>query len=396
MPMREWQAPGKTRDTVNPLQAALGNHYSSLELVQYLSTPAFNCYKTPTLKMMAKRVSLLRCSSRLPLITSSTSSLNRLSLLQSQLSRTLASESSGASANNTSALPTRKERPRRALFYVPGSDERKLNSSLKSKADCITYDLEDSVALNRKGQARQLVFNALETFNVGRSEKAVRINAVGSGLEIDDLNVVLRSPNLQAILVPKVQSARDVQFVTRMIDTIAPASNRENIRILAAIESALGIMNIKEIAQSDPRVDALIFAAEDYCADTGLLRSGTRLEMLYARQTVVTAAIAYGLQAIDLVCVEFQDENTLRAECDEGRAFGFTGKQAIHPKQVDVIQMLYMPAEKDVSRATKIVEGYHEHLKKGVGAFSLDGKMIDMPVVKWAERLLAKANIDKQ
>ena len=133
-------------------------------------------------------------------------------------------------------------------------------------------------------------------------------------------------------------------------------------------------MNIKEIAQSDPRIDALIctyttmsrsnnllesvmcnvfysflqstVAAEDYCADTGLVRTPSRLEMLFARQTVVTAAIAYGLQAIDLVCVDFQDEKTLREECDEGRTFGFTGKQAIHPKQIDIIQALFMPAEK--------------------------------------------------
>ncbi|KAJ3281555.1 hypothetical protein HK104_011402 [Borealophlyctis nickersoniae] len=278
-------------------------------------------------------------------------------------------------------------------MLVPGSDERKLNSSLKCKVDCVIYDLEDSVSLNRKGTARNLVFQALEGFDVGRTEKTVRINAVGSGLEIDDLNVVLRSRNLQALVVPKVQSAKELEFVSRMIDSIAPESN--NIRVLACIESALGVMNVREIAQADPRIDALVFAAEDYAADTGLIRTPSRLEFLHARQRVATAASAYGLQAIDMVCVDYQNEEILEEECTEGREWGFTGKQAIHPKQIPTIQRIFSPSEKDIERATKILDGYNEHMKKGIGAFNLDGKMIDMPVVKWAERLLAKANIDK-
>ncbi|KAL2914063.1 hypothetical protein HK105_206508 [Polyrhizophydium stewartii] len=280
---------------------------------------------------------------------------------------------------------------RGALSAVPGSDERKLTSSLKARPDTFIYDLEDSVTLSRKGAAREMVFSALETYDVGKSEKAVRINSVGSGLELDDLNVVLRSRNLQALLIPKVNSPRDIHFVAHMIDSIAPVSVRENIRILASIESAQGIMNIREIAKADPRIEALVFAAEDYAADTGLLRTPSRTEMLFARQTVVTAACAFGLQSIDLVCVDFQSPEILEQECTEGRQFGFTGKQAIHPKQIAAIHRVFAPSTQDVERASRIVGGYEEHLRKGVGAFNLDGKMIDMPVVKWAQRLLAKA-----
>ncbi|KAI8926805.1 Pyruvate/Phosphoenolpyruvate kinase-like domain-containing protein [Entophlyctis helioformis] len=265
---------------------------------------------------------------------------------------------------------------------MTGSDERKLASSLKARPDSFIYDLEDSVALHRKGAAREMVFN---------SEKAVRINSIGSGLELDDLNVILRSRRLQALLIPKVNSAKDIAFVSHMIDSVAPVSNRANIRIMASIESAMGIMNLREIATADPRIDALVFAAEDYCADTGLLRTPSRQEMLYARQAVVTAACAYNLQAIDLVCVDFQSPEILESECKEGREFGFTGKQAIHPKQIQTIHSTFAPSPKDVDRATRILDGYSEHVRKGLGAFSLDGKMIDMPVVKWAQRLLAKA-----
>ncbi|ORZ25847.1 Pyruvate/Phosphoenolpyruvate kinase-like domain-containing protein [Absidia repens] len=279
-------------------------------------------------------------------------------------------------------------RSRRALFYVPGSDERKIHKSISIGADCVVYDLEDSVSANKKGTARHLTIDALEH---GKAEKAVRINAIGSGHELDDLNVILHSKRLQAIVIPKVQSAKDVQFVSRMIDAVAVDSQKQRIRLIASVESALGIMNIKEISMADERLDALIFAAEDYCADLGLIRTSSRKEMLYARQTIVNAAGAYGLQSIDLVCVDYQNEQTLVEECKEGREFGFSGKQAIHPNQIDIIQRHFLPDEADITKAVRIMESFENHSAKGVGAFELDGKMVDMPVVKWAEKVINKA-----
>ncbi|CAJ0870403.1 7187_t:CDS:10 [Entrophospora sp. SA101] len=240
-----------------------------------------------------------------------------------RLTRYYASDSSKNEPNNTSQTPPRS---RRALFYVPGGEERKIKSSLKLNADSIVYDLEDGVAFNRKGDAREMVFNTLEASEKGSSEKAVRINAVGSGLELEDLNVVLRSKRLEGIVIPKVRSAKDVQFVSRMIDSIAPDNTRSNIRLLASIESAMGIMNIKEIVTSDLRLDGLIFAAEDYCADLGMIRTPSCKELLLARQAIVVAASAYGLQAIDMVCLDFRNNEILMKECREGREMGFVGK----------------------------------------------------------------------
>ncbi|CAG8449632.1 1901_t:CDS:10 [Diversispora eburnea] len=280
-------------------------------------------------------------------------------------------------------IPPPVTRTRRALFY--GSEERKIKSSLNISADSIVYDLEDSVAFNRKGIAREMVFNILEAAVESKSERTVRINAVGSGLELDDLNVMLQSKHLEGIVIPKVRSAKDIQFVSRMIDSVAPDENRSKIRLIASIESALGIMNLKEIAISDPRLDALVFAAEDYCADVGLIRTPSRKEMLLARQTLVTTASAYGLQSIDLVCVDFRNDDVLIEECKEGREMGFLGKQAIHPRQIDIIQKMFLPDEQDVERAARIVYGYEQHAKKGIGA-------IDLPVVKWAERILSRAS----
>ncbi|KAG0365265.1 Pyruvate/Phosphoenolpyruvate kinase-like domain-containing protein [Gamsiella multidivaricata] len=284
-----------------------------------------------------------------------------------------------------------EKRIRRSIFYVPGSDERKLKSSLSLGADCLVYDLEDGVAHNRKNIAREMVFDALEASEHRKAEKAVRINAVGSGLEFDDLNVVLRSSRLQAIVIPKVQSAKDVQFVSQMVDSVAPFITRKNVRIIASIESALGIMNLKEIATSDPRVDALVFAAEDYCADLGLTRTREGIEMLYGRSAIVTAAHAYGLQAIDLVCMDYKNDEILKEECEFGRRMGFLGKQAVHPRQLEIIQRCFLPTDHEIARAADISEGYQEHSKRGVGAFNYNGKVIDLPVVKWAEKILSRA-----
>ncbi|KAK5829035.1 Pyruvate/Phosphoenolpyruvate kinase-like domain-containing protein [Linnemannia elongata] len=284
-----------------------------------------------------------------------------------------------------------EKRIRRSIFYVPGSDERKLKSSLSLGADCLVYDLEDGVAFNRKNIAREMVFDALEASEHRKAEKAVRINAVGSGLEFDDLNVVLRSSRLQAIVIPKVQSAKDVQFVSQMVDSVAPFITRKNVRIIASIESALGVMNLKEIATADPRVDALVFAAEDYCADLGLTRTREGTEMLYGRQAIVTAAHAYGLQAIDLVCMDYKNDEILREECEFGRRMGFLGKQAVHPRQLEIIQRCFLPTDHEIARAADISEGYQEHSKRGVGAFNYNGKVIDLPVVKWAEKILSRA-----
>ncbi|KAF9958761.1 hypothetical protein BGZ72_010978 [Mortierella alpina] len=314
----------------------------------------------------------------------------RNSVARSILTRGLgATQGTGGVAGSLNLEP--EKRIRRSIFYVPGSDERKLKSSLSLAADCLVYDLEDGVAHNRKNIAREMVFDALEASEHRKAEKAVRINAVGSGLEFDDLNVVLRSSRLQAIVIPKVQSAKDVQFVSQMVDSVAPFITRKNVRIIASIESALGVMNLKEIATADPRVDALVFAAEDYCADLGLTRTRDGVEMLYGRSAIVTAAHAYGLQAIDLVCMDYKNDEILREECEFGRRMGFLGKQAVHPRQLDIIQRCFLPTDQEIARAADISEGYQEHSKRGVGAFNYNGKVIDLPVVKWAEKILSRA-----
>jgi citrate lyase beta subunit len=167
------------------------------------------------------------------------------------------------------------------------------------------------------------------------------------------------------------------------------------IRLLLQIESALGVVNLKEIAASDQRVDALIFGAEDYASDVGAKRTTKADEVLYARSAVVTYAAAFGLPAIDMLWTDFKDTEGLIRLAQQGAQLGYSGMQIIHPDQIAPVQQAFTPSAEEIAAAKRIVESYEEQLKKGSGAFALDGKMVDMPIIKAAKRVLARASVEK-
>ncbi|KAJ2589999.1 hypothetical protein IWW49_002229 [Coemansia sp. RSA 1797] len=312
--------------------------------------------------------------------------LFRTQLFKRPLSLCARYKSNVSSLTPLPGLDLSHERLRRAVFYVPCSDERKILKSHTSRADCIMFDLEDGVSFNRKSHARSLVLQALAESPAG--ERGVRINALASGLGLDDLATIVQSTQLDVIMVPKVESAQDVHDVVRVIEEA-----KKEVRVIAGIETAKGVVNVREIAEAHPFVDALLFAAEDYCADTGITRTPSRQELYYARSVVATTAHAYKLQAIDMVTMDFRNPQILEEEAKEGAEMGFTGKQVIHPSQVDIVQERFAPPKEAVDRAIRIVSGYHTHYEAGKGAFDLDGKAIDMPVVKWAYRVLRRAEL---
>jgi citrate lyase beta subunit len=156
------------------------------------------------------------------------------------------------------------------------------------------------------------------------------------------------------------------------------------------VETAKGILNLKEIA-SHPRLDGIIFGGEDFAASIGAKRSEGAVELLYARQAVVTACAAYGLQAIDIVTIDFKDLERVRREAELGAGLGFSGKQIIHPNQVAPVQEAFTPDDESIAYAKRLVEAFEAHQKEGKGAFALDGQMIDMPLVKNAQKVLERA-----
>lgn len=285
--------------------------------------------------------------------------------------------------------------PRRALLYMPGDDMRKILKAATLGVDCICMDMEDGVAMNRKQEARQTIAQALQTIDFGKAEKLARINPVGSGMESDDLQAVLPY-RPDGIVVPKIETPAQLLSVDEAISTAERANGWEHnsIALIILIETALGIANLKEVASACSRLQALIFGSEDLAADIGAERTRAGWEIFYARSAVVTFAAAYDLQAIDMVYIDFHDDEGLRQESVQGAQMGYSGKQVIHPNQVPIVQEAFTPSPEAIAHARRIVEAFHEHQKSGAGAFALDGKMIDAPIVKTAERVLAKAGVE--
>lgn len=282
-------------------------------------------------------------------------------------------------------------RSRRALLYVPGDDWNKINKAITLGADSICMDMEDGVALNRKTAARETIAKALQELNFGKSEKLARINAIGSGLELEDIETVL-SCHPDGIVIPKIESREQIDWAGSIIEKaeLANGWHLNSIRIIVVVETGKGIINLKEIA-SHPRLDGLIFGAEDFAANIGATRSRAGWEVMYARSAVVTHAAAYDLQSIDMVFIDFRDSINLKIEAAQGAAMGFTGKQIVHPSQVHPVQDAFTPSDAAVAYALRVVDTFKTHQSEGAGAYELDGKMIDMPILKNAQKVLERA-----
>lgn len=283
-------------------------------------------------------------------------------------------------------------RARRTLLYVPGSDWHKIEKAAGLGADCLCMDLEDGVAPARKAEARHLVVRALDELDFGRSERLVRINPVGSGLETEDLEAVLPAAP-DGIVLPKAGNGDQVRAISAKIglQELAHKMPKNSIVMIAQMESAIGLVNLKEIASADERLVALIFGGEDFASDVGAKRSAAGEEVLYARSAVVAHAAAFGLQAIDMLWIDFKDSDGLARVAAEGARLGYSGMQIIHPDQIEPVQRAFTPSNAEVAWAKRVVEAYEHNAKEGRGAFALDGKMIDMPIVKAAQRVLVRS-----
>lgn len=283
-------------------------------------------------------------------------------------------------------------RARRALLYMPGDDMHKIHKGTNLDVDCVCMDMEDGVALKQKKRARQVIVEALQTLDFGRSERLVRINAVGSGLEEKDIETALPA-HPDGIVLPKVDSSAPIRWASAKIAAAESEFgwSSGSIGLIAIVETALGIINLAQIASADPRLQALVFGAEDFASDIGAIRTAESWEVFYARSALVTSAAAFGLQAIDMVKIDFQDLQALQRESLQGAKMGFSGKQIIHPNQIVPVQEAFTPDDSTIKQALRITTAFKEHQSAGKGAFALDGKMIDAPIVKAAERILERA-----
>jgi len=280
---------------------------------------------------------------------------------------------------------------RRALLYMPGDNWKMITKSITLGVDSICMDMEDGTAINKKAEARATIAKALQELDFGESEKLARINSVGSGWEKDDIDAVLPY-RPDGIVIPKVESFEQVDWASQIIETaeLKYGWQLNSVRMLIGVETARGILNLKEIA-AHPRLDGIIFGGEDFAASIGAIRTKEAIELLYARQAVVVACAANDLQAIDIVTIDYKDIEALRAESKFGARLGYSGKQIIHPAQVEPVQTAFTPNDESIVYAKRIVETFEASQKEGKGAYSLDGKMIDMPLLKNAQKVLERA-----
>jgi citrate lyase subunit beta/citryl-CoA lyase len=282
--------------------------------------------------------------------------------------------------------PTDRNRFRFARLYLPGNTPGlMLNAGLHS-AEGLILDLEDSVAPEKKDEARILVRNALRNVNFFGAERMVRINQGQRGLE--DLEFVIPH-QVNLILIPKCESADYVRKVEDEIDKIVKRySLNNNIFLMPVIESALGVENSFEIAKSSEKVVAIAIGLEDYTADLGVPRSVDGNESFYARTRLVVAAKAAGIQPIDSVFSDVEDMDGLGQNVKVSRSLGFEGMGCIHPRQIQVIRQGFSPDAEEIEKSIKIVIAFETARQKGLGVVALGTKMIDAPVVVRAQKTI--------
>jgi citrate lyase subunit beta/citryl-CoA lyase len=282
-----------------------------------------------------------------------------------------------------------RERFRLTRLYLPGNSPWLMINAGIHKPDGVILDLEDSVAPERKEEARLLVRNALAAIDFYGAERMVRINQLPMGLA--DLDAVLRGwPDL--ILVPKAEDPGQIREVEDHIRTLtAKTGIKKEMLLMPIIETALGVERAYDIASASENIVAMAIGLEDYAADMGVMRTEEGNESHYARSRMVNACKAAGIQAIDSVYSDVANQEGLRNTVRKSKAMGFEGMGCIHPRQVPVVQEAFRPDPAEIDKAVRIVRAFEEAEKKGLGVVSLGSKMIDPPVVKMAQHTISMA-----
>ncbi|WP_114964376.1 HpcH/HpaI aldolase/citrate lyase family protein [Alkalilacustris brevis] len=277
-------------------------------------------------------------------------------------------------------------RPFRSALYIPGSNPRALEKAQGLFCDAIIFDLEDAVAVAEKANARALLAEALATADYGSRARLVRINAFDSGWAEADLDA-LADARPEAILLPKVNAAADIEALARRLDDRAETADT---RIWAMMESCAGVLNAQSIATA-PRMAGFVLGTNDLAREMQCRFTADRLPLLTALQTCLLAARAAGIVALDGVYNAFRDEAGLRAECEQGRDMGFDGKTLIHPAQLAIANEVFSPEPEEIALARRQIEAWAEAEGRGEGVAVVDGRIVENLHIEMARRILARA-----
>ena len=281
----------------------------------------------------------------------------------------------------------------RSLIFVPGNRAGMLEKARDFPADVIMADLEDSVPPSEKAAARDMVQQVGPSLCARAQKLMVRLNSLDTGLTMDELAAVI-GPHLYGISLGKVESTYDIREMERIASTLEVANGLERgrLRLIPWLESARGVHFAYDIATASPRIAGVAFGGEDYTQDMGVRRTDSGEEVYHARAQVAIAAKAARVLALDGVFVRFRDQQGLETDVGQALSMGYKGKFAIHPAQLDTINRMFSPWPEDVQYARRVVEAWDQAESEGRGSVALDGKMVDVPVVKRARDLLALAD----
>ena len=276
---------------------------------------------------------------------------------------------------------------RRSLLYCPGDDREMMENAVATDADTVIFDLEDAVAPEAKPEARRTVGSLLDDLGVPGPERCVRINPYDDGGRADVERVVGEgSTPPDSIVLPKVDGAATVAALAEHLEEL----HATDVEIIPLIETAAGVIAADEIA-SAPGVDAVAYGDQDFTADIGATVTADKTESLYARQRIVVAAAAAGVDAVDTVFTDIGDRDGLAEQAEFVVSLGFDGKLAIHPDQIPVINDAFTPTDDQLEWAEKVLAGQERASAAGKGVFTVDGRMIDPPLVERARTFVERA-----
>ncbi|MCK9191960.1 MAG: aldolase/citrate lyase family protein [Sphaerochaetaceae bacterium] len=286
---------------------------------------------------------------------------------------------------------------RRTMLFVPGNNTSMVVNAGIYPVDSLMFDLEDSVSLDQKDNARFVLHEALKTINYQNKELIVRINSLSNGMGQTDLDYLIPLGKV-AIRLPKTDSSQDIIDCESYIEKIEKRCGMKvgTTKMMAAIESANGVLNAYSIAHASKRLIGIALGAEDLVTDLHTRRSPGGLELSFARSMILMAARSAGISAIDTVFSDLNDMEGFRSEVEMIKQLGFDGKSIINPRQIETIVEIFSPTEKEIIAALEIVDVMKEAAKMGKGVVSLHGKMVDKPIIERAKRVLETAKVTGQ
>ena len=287
---------------------------------------------------------------------------------------------------------------RRTMLYLPGNNPNMLVRGHLFGSDGIIMDLEDAVAMSEKDAARTMVSKFLRRGDFGSTEVTVRINGVDTEYWKKDLEAVVPHKRLDGIRLPKADSPQIIKDVdeelSRLEDKYGIAQG--HIKLFCILETAYGIWHAYDVATASKRVAAILPGGEDLVADLKTSRTPEGTELEWSRRMIVIAARAAGVDAIDLMFPRVTDDEGLRKDAQFSKDLGFDGKSVIHPNQIPIIHQIFTPTEKEIEKAQRIIAAAEDAKARGLGTVSVDGRMVDIPVVKRAHYILIKAGLEKE